>query len=287
MLKINRKFKIYFLFVLISLNFIAWTVVFDLSSNELEVVFLDVGQGDAIFIETPSNHQILIDGGPNMKVLEGLGNNMLFYDRTIDLIILTHQDHDHIGGLIEVLKNYEVESILWTGVLKDDAENEELKNIVKEKEVNVFVAELGQKILSGKSFVMDVVHPFESFENKTVKDFNSTSIINRIFFGDHVFLFTGDASKKIEKQLIDRFDLKANVLKLGHHGSKTSTDKSFVQSVNPDIAIISCGKDNRYDHPHPEVVEILNEYGINILRTDQLGDIKIVSDGKRLSIITH
>lgn len=280
----NQKLKIKILFVLIFFNLIAWTAVFALSSNELEVVFLDIGQGDAIFIETPSNHQILIDGGPNMKVLEGLGNNMPFYDRTIDLVILTHPDHDHMGGLIEVLKNYEVESILWTGVLKDGAEYEELKSIVKEKEVNVFVAKLGQKILSGKSFVMDVIYPLESFENKTVKDFNSTSIVNRIFFGNHVFLLTGDASKKVEKQLIDRFDLKADVLKLGHHGSKTSTDKSFVQNLGPSIAIISVGKDNRYDHPHPEVIEILDEYGINILRTDELGDIKIVSNGKDLVI---
>lgn len=280
----NQKIKIKILLVLIFFNLIAWTAVFALSSNELEVVFLDIGQGDAIFIETPSNHQILIDGGPNMKVLEGLGNNMPFYDRTIDLVILTHPDHDHIGGLIEVLKNYEVENILWTGVLKDSAEYEELKSIVREKEVNVFIAKFGQKILSGKNFVMDIIYPFESFENKIVKDFNSTSIVNRIFFGNHVFLLTGDASRKIEKQLINRFDLKADVLKLGHHGSKTSTDKSFVQSLSPDIAIVSCGKDNRYNHPHPEVIEILNEYGINILRTDELGDIKIVSNGKDLVI---
>lgn len=281
----NLKTKAKLLFLLFFFNLIAWMVVFDLSSNNLEVIFFDVGQGDAIFLETPNNHQILVDGGPNAKVLEGLGRAMPFYDRTIDLIVLTHPDHDHMGGLMEVFERYEVKNIMWTGVIKEGSEFEELDKRIKEEGSNVIVARAGQKVFSGKKFVMETLYPIENLENQEFKDYNKTSIVNRVLFGQNVFLLTGDAPKSIENSLMAEMDLKADVLKLGHHGSKNSTSKDFVENVNPEIAIVSCGKDNKYNHPHPEAVEILKEYGINILRTDEIGDIKIIADGNK--IINH
>ncbi len=286
MLSVSKKLKIGFLIVLAYLNVLAWIVVFDLAQNNLKVIFFDVGQGDSIFIETPRKHQILIDGGPDISVLERLGENMPFYDRTIDLIVLTHPDHDHMAGLIEVLKRYDVQNVLWTNVVKDDSEYDQFKKMIEQS--NVVTAQFGQRISSGKGFVMDVIYPFEDLAGQEFKNLNNTSIVNKVFFGEHVFLLTGDASKSIERKLIEKgIDLRANVLKLGHHGSKTSTSKEFIEVVNPEIAIVSCGKNNKYGHPAPEVLAILNEYGINILRTDELGNIKIISDGQTIKVINH
>jgi len=286
MIEIDKKFKIYFLIVLAYLNILTWIVVFDLAQNNLKVIFFDVGQGDSVFIETPEKHQILIDGGPDISVLERLGESMPFYDRTIDLIVLTHPDHDHMAGLIEVLKRYRVENVLWTNIIKDGSEYDQFKKMIEQS--NIVTARFGQRISSGKGFVMDIIHPFEDLAGQKIKNLNNTSIINRVFFGQQVFLLTGDASKSIEKKLIEKeIDLKANVLKLGHHGSKTSTSREFIEAVNPEIGVISCGKDNRYNHPDPEVLAILNQYGINILRTDQTKDIKIISDGQTIKVINN
>ena len=129
----RRKGAFVVLGILFGLNIFAWAVVCDLSQPQLlEVTFFDVGQGDSIFIETPQGHQILIDGGPDTTVLEKLGKEMPFWDRTIDLIILTHPEHDHMSGLIEVLKRYKVENILWTGIIRDTAEYEEWQRLIKE-----------------------------------------------------------------------------------------------------------------------------------------------------------
>ena len=284
----NKKLKIYTLIVLTYLNILAWIVVFDLVQNNLKVVFFDVGQGDSIFIETPQKHQILIDGGPSSAVLEKLGNEMPFYDRTIDLIILTHPEHDHLGGLLEVLKRYKVENILWTGVLRDTAEFEEWKRLLtEEKNAVIKIAQAGQRIIFSTRpvlAVMEIFNPFENLEGKEIKNTNNSSIISQLVFGENKFLFVGDVYKSVERKLIN---IESDVLKVGHHGSKTSTSKEFIEAVNPEIGVISVGRENSYGHPTPEVLEILEKYDINILRTDQIGDIKIISDGQNLEIINN
>ncbi len=290
----DRKFKVGVLIVLTYFNILAWMVVFDLVQNDLKVVFFDVGQGDSIFIETPQKHQILIDGGPISVVLEKLGNEMPFYDRTIDLIILTHPEHDHIGGLLEVLKRYRVENILWTGVLRDTAEFEEWKRLlIEEKSAVIEIAQAGQSIVCTASVLektvkMNILHPFENLDKQVIKNTNNTSIIVQLIFGENKILFTGDVYKSIERKLIEREPLlKSDILKIGHHGSKTSTSEEFIEAVDPEIGVISVGRENSYGHPTSEVLEILKKYGINILRTDQIGDIKIVSDGQNLEIINY
>jgi len=285
MIEKDKKLIFWILVTLFCVNVFTWSVVYELNKTQLlEVIFFDIGQGDAIFIETPKGYQILIDGGPSSVILEKLGKEMPFWDRTIDLVILTHPEHDHISGLIEVLKRYEVDYILWTGVLRDTGEYKEWKRLIEEEIVQVKIAKADQKIFFSETF-LDVLYPFEDLEGKDFKNTNNTSIALRLVFNNHSFIFTGDLYKSVERKLIDRgLYLDSNVLKVGHHGSKTSSCEEFLEKVKPEIAVISAGKENPYNHPHPEVLEVLDKYDITVLRTDIDGDIKIISDGENMEI---
>lgn len=265
------------------LNVLAWNTVLN-STQDLEVSFFDVGQGDAVFIETPGGYQILIDGGQNAVVLDRLADEMSWGDRTIDLMILTHPEHDHYGGLIEVLKQYQVENILWTGIVRETAEFREWEELIKIEGAEITIAQAGQRIVLG-SALMEVLYPFNSLAGQSSKSVNNTSIALRLIFEDNSFLFTGDAFKSVEKELTAEYQLTADVLAVGHHGSKTSSAEEFIQEVAPQIAIISSGKDNHYGHPHDEVLAVLEKFAIKVLRTDEDGNIKIVSDGKELQIV--
>ncbi|XOB42563.1 MAG: ComEC/Rec2 family competence protein [Candidatus Nealsonbacteria bacterium] len=282
-MKLQRRFVFLILGILIIANIYGWAVVYELiKSQPLEVVFFNIGQGDAIFIETPKNYQILIDGGPNSVILEKLGKEMNFWDRTIDLIILTHPEHDHISGLIEVLKRYKVENILRTGILRDTEEYKEWMRLIENEDSNVKIAEAGQRIITPNLF-FEILYPFVSLEGQNIKNTNNSSIIARLVFNNNSFLFLGDAYKSIERKLIkENIYLASDILKVGHHGSKTSTSKELLEVVSPQTAVISAGKDNKYGHPHQEVLDILNDYGIKVLRTDEIGDIKIISDGQNI-----
>jgi len=287
----NRKFLFLILGFLVFSNLIAWIIVFDLGKVRfLEVIFFDVGQGDAIFIETPSYHQILIDGGPDSTILEKLSKEMPFWDRSIDLIILTHPERDHLTGLIEVLEKYKVENILWTGIVRDTAEYKEWKKLIEEEKAEIFIAKAGQKIScltwQIKQCDLEILQPFESLEGKEFKDSNNTSIISKLVFGKNSFLFTGDAYKNVEVELINKeAEIDSDVLKVAHHGSKTSSSEEFIKAVSPEIAVISVGRENKYGHPNQEVLELLEKYGIRVLRTDKDGDIKIISDGNKSMLI--
>jgi len=270
-----RRHKLIFITLLLIANILAWITVYDLSQPQLlEVSFFDVGQGDSIFIETPQGHQILIDGGPDSAVLEKLGSEMPFSDRSIDLIVLTHPEHDHIAGLISVLGAYEVENVLWTGIIRETVEYREWLDCLEKEGTNIIIAKKGQRIVLGGVYI-DVLYPFESLEGEIVKEVNNSSVVFRLVFGENSFLFTGDIFKSVERELEEA---DSDILKVSHHGSKTSSDEDFIVSISPDIAVIQVGKDNRYGHPHLETLEILNKYDINIQRTDLLGDIKIISN---------
>ncbi len=225
MIKLQRKFILLILGILVLSNTFVWTIVYGLNKSQLlEVNFFDVGQGDAIFIEI-GDYQILIDGGPSSIILEKLGQEMDFWDRTIDLIILTHPEHDHIAGLIEVLKRYNVESILWTGTLRDTAEYREWIRLIENEDSNVKIAEAGQKIITPNLF-FEILHPSESLEGQNIKNTNNASIIVHLIFNNNSFLFTGDVYKSIEKKLVEQGGyIDSDVLKIAHHGSKTSTSK--------------------------------------------------------------
>ncbi len=276
-------------------NVLAWVGFFQLNQPYLEVIFFDVGQGDSIFIETPQNQQILIDGGPGSAVLEKLGKEMPFWDRTIDLVILTHPDFDHISGLIEVLRRYQVENILWTGILCETAECQEWQKLIATEGANIYLAKAGQNIKLARNDLanFEVLYPFENLEGKKVSNTNNTSIVARLVYGENSFLFTGDAYQSVERELIKRGDeIDSDILKVGHHGSKNSNSSEFIEAVSPQIAVISVGKDNKYGHPNQETLAILEKYGIstlnaphlNVLRTDINGDIKILWNSQSLKL---
>jgi len=268
--------------ILFLANFFAWLVVFDIKNHKfLEVVFFDVGQGDAIFIETPQRHQILIDGGPSSKVIEKLAKAIPFWDRTIDLVILSHPEKDHLTGLLEVLKRYKIENILWNGIVREIPEYKEWLTLLAKEKANVKIAKIGQRIsCKNCQWKIEILYPFENLEGKEFQESNDTSIVNKLTIEQISFLFTGDISHKVEKSLIlTPLDLKSKILKIAHHGSKTSTSKEFLEKVLPEVAIISVGE-NRYGHPDKKILENLEKYGIKCLRTDQKGDIKIISNGK-------
>ncbi len=273
--------------VLFVFNILSWSTVFALSAGKsLMVDFFDVGQGDAIFIETPQRYQILIDGGPDNVVLEKLGERMLFWDRTIDLVILTHPEYDHMAGLIEVLKTYEVKNILWTGIVRDTAEYGEWKRLIGEEDARLIIAQKSLRIHLDNSYI-DVLAPFENLEGQEMKDSNNTSIVTRLVFGEKSFLFAGDIEKSMEKKLIESgAEIDSDVLKVAHHGSKTSSIPEFVEKVSPEVAVISVGKENKYGHPHEETLDTLGKYGIDILRTDLNGDIKIISSKAAMKILS-
>lgn len=288
-----QKFFLKIIGALFLLNILVWFFIFDIGKTSgLEVNFFDVGQGDAVFIETPDQghgggQQILIDGGPDSVILEKLAREMPFWDRTIDLIILSHPESDHLAGLLEVLKRYRVKNILWTGVVRDTAEYREWLELIDKEKANIKIAKAGQEIILPK-VVLEILHPFEDWQGKELKDSNHSSIVLRLAFEESSFLFTGDIYNFQEREMILReANIDSDILKVAHHGSKTSSSEEFIEKVSPEIAIIQVGKDNSYGHPRQETLETLNKYGIKIFRTDQDGDIKIISDGANYSYIRN
>lgn len=245
--------------------------------DELKVYFFDVGRGDSIFIETSEGKQVLIDGGPDNSVIQRLSEVMPFWDRTIDLVILSHPDTDHLTGLIEVLKRYKIEAVLESGVdcgKPDCLAWEEAKR--KEKALNL-AARLGQEIILDENAKILILHPFEYLSGKKVSKINNTSIVAKLVYGDYNFLLAGDIEKQVEEKLVlAEIDIDADYLKIPHHGSKTSTTEEFLENVSPFMAFISLGLDNPYGHPHQDVVSRLEKKSIKYYRTDELGTILLI-----------
>jgi competence protein ComEC len=278
----NKKFKKYLLLFLAVLALLIWSAVFLQTGGRLHVSFFDVGQGDAIFIRTPEDQKILIDGGPDNTVLYKLGTVLPFYDKEIDLVILTHPHADHLTGLLEVLKNYQVDQILTTGTVHTSPEYIQWLELIRENNIPCKIAQAGQVINLEKA-KMEILYPFEVLDGQKVDDLNDSSIVCRLTYGQISFLFTGDISEKIEKELIKSgYNLKSTILKVAHQGSSTSSSSQFLQQVNPQIAIILVGKDNRFGHPTGEVLQRLA--GFKVYRTDENGTVEIVSDGKRYEV---
>ena len=254
-------------------------------SNLLKVAFLDVGQGDAIYIEAPNGKQMLVDGGPDDSVLAELAQVMPFGDQSIDLVLATHTDADHIGGLSSVIEQYDVSHIIENGSSSSTRVFQNLENTIEKNNLERVIARRGTRIILDKEFniYFDILFPDRDVSNFT--ESNDGSIVGKLVYGQESFLLTGDATKYTEN-LIMRNEtpdtLHSQVLKLGHHGSHTSSTQLFLEKVNPEIAIISAGKNNRYGHPHKDVLNVLERLGIPYFATYQEGTIIFKTDGVKL-----
>jgi len=257
--------------------FVTYVLVCESRGGVLKVAFLDVGQGDSIFIESPTGRQVLIDGGQNRTVLRRLGSVLPFYDRTIDLIMETHPDHDHSGGLPLVLAVYDADALVRTGS-EEDSDSAKLIALAENKEMLVITARRGQIIDLGGGATLKILFP-DRFLKDT--DTNMKSIVSMLSYGSTNVLLMADAPSNIEHYLmqLDGKNLQADILKNGHHGSKTSSAEDFVALVDPEYAILSLGKDNRYGHPNREVLDVLDRLKVTTLRTDTDGTIVFTSDG--------
>jgi len=285
----SKKIIISIAVFLFFLNIFCWREVFVLTSNHnLIVNFLDVGQGDSVFIQTPEDHQILIDGGPDSSVLKKLSLLMPFWDKSLDLVILTHPESDHMQGLLSVLQAYRVDYILWTGVERNTPEYNAWISVLKKQNelgTKIIIADSNQEIKAG-DVLIDTLYPLENIEGKELKNTsNDSCVVSKLIFGENSFLFTGDISSAAEKDLVDnKSDLHSDILKVAHHGSKYSSSDVFLSAVSPKVAVISVGAKNTYGHPTPEVLQRLEKSGIKALRTDISGDVKMISDGNIINI---
>lgn len=272
---------------IVVLSFVAaaafvWYVAFREDRGDiLRVAFLDIGQGDAAFVETPRGNQMLIDFGPGSSVLAALGRELPFYDRTLDVVLATHPDADHVGGLPEVLERFDVGAVIVSPVSGDTELWKESERAIAVEGAAVVLARAGERIVLDEGIVFEVLFPDRDMYGS---DTNQASIVGRLSYGEISFLFTGDAPKSVESYLADSWGagLRSNVLKVGHHGSRTSTDARFLSAVAPAYAVISAGTNNRYGHPHREVVELFGEFGIETIGTYASGTVHMASDGFRV-----
>ncbi|MES3005711.1 MAG: MBL fold metallo-hydrolase [Patescibacteria group bacterium] len=261
------------------------------SAKPLVVSFLDIDQGDATLIRAPGGQTILIDAGQsNSPILSEIGASLPFYKHHIDMIIATHPDADHIGGLPKVVERYSPEVLLESGVHANTYIDQSLQNIVSEKKIQVLRARKGMTIKFGAKDLKHIQLTLQIlFPDRNVDDWisktNDASIVARLSFGRTSFILTGDSPIDIEQHLAVTGALgHVDILKVGHHGSRTSTSEEFVKALTPSFAVISVGKKNRYGHPHQEVLRVLEKNKVKVLRTDEQGRITIESDGEKIIV---
>lgn len=248
--------------------------------SKLFVHFLDVGQGDSIFIELPNNETMLIDAAENyhgagiIDYIEKEGHNR------IDYLVATHPHNDHIGSMPYIVRNFDIGAVYMPKVAANTSLYESLLKSCKSRKLTVKNGKAGVNIVSGDDLSADIVAPSSIDET----NLNNCSIVIKLTYGSRSFLLTGDAEKK-ELSAV-KADISADVLKAGHHGSRTSTTKELLKRVDPDITVISCGKNNEYNHPHKEVLTALSEAGSTVYRTDKDKTVTVATDGSSLTVET-
>ncbi len=246
--------------------------------EDLKVHFLDVGQGDSIFIELPTNETILIDAS-----IKEASNKIINYLREekvskIDYVFATHPHSDHIGGMSAVIKAFDIGQIYMPKAVTTTKTYENLLLTIKDKNLKIKTAKAGNTIIDTDDLKLVVLAPNQD----SYESLNNYSIVLKLTYKEKSFLFTGDAETLSEKEITG--DVEADVLKVGHHGSRTSTSQAFLNKVNPSYAVISVGLNNDYKHPHQEVIDRLEKKNIKIYRTDQNGDIMFTTDGYNIDV---
>jgi competence protein ComEC len=276
---LRRRPLFVILLVLLIVDMAIAAVFFRHERGVLTVAFLNVGQGDAVFIEAPNGNQMLYDAGPpSGAVLRELSEVMPFYDRSIDVAVFSHPDMDHIGGFLDVLDRYKVDVALEPGASSTNGVWDEVKRSMIQHGTAYLLARKGMTIDLGGGVEADILYPDRDMTNMET---NSASIVMRIRYGETAFLLSGDLPSDLEEYEAATYGdrLHAQVLKLGHHGSRTSSSGMWLAAVHPDITVVSAGLDNRYGHPHKEVLALLDELHIPHLATFKEGTIRFESDG--------
>ncbi len=249
------------------------------AGDDMYVHFLNVGQGDSILLETPNGKFMLIDGG-----MKGEGENVVEYLRNqgverLEYVVATHPDADHIGGLVSVLNSISIKNFIDSGKVHTSQTYEEMITLIADKNIPYIVPKAGEKISLDSDVDIQVLS-----SNKEASDNNEASIVLKVTYGDVSFLLTGDAGIDMEQELMQTQNVQATILKSGHHGSNTSSSPAFIEAVNPEAAILSYGQDNKYGHPHFEVIESLKQAGSKIYGTAEAGNIVVVTDGVEYDI---
>ncbi len=239
--------------------------------NNLKIIFFDVGQGDSALIITPKQKTIFIDGGPDNTVLYKLGEYLPYWQRKIDLMVLSHPHADHLVGFNEVLRRYDVKKILMTGVLHATYEYEEWLNQLKDRQIPIEIAVGPSGIDFEPDTRLQILYPTESLAETKMENLNNSSIVLKVTYGQNSLLFTGDLESDVQSTILDQ-DLSALILKFPHHGSTNGYSEKFINAVNPKYAVISAGENN-FGHPSKRTINALERAGVKILITKDLGDI--------------
>lgn len=247
--------------------------------KEMLVHFIDVGQGDSIFIQSPNGKTMLVDGG-----VKGAGKDIVAYLRSLnvsklDYVVATHPDADHIGGLITVLNSMSIKNFVDSGKVHTSQTFEEMLMLIDSKNIPYTVPQIGDLLPFDDALKVEVLAADE-----TASDNNEASVVLHITYNDISFLLTGDAGISGEKEMMKRGDVQATILKAGHHGSNTSSSPSFIDAVYPQVTILSYGQDNKYGHPHAEVIESLQGVGSEIYGTAEAGTIVVKTDGATFEV---
>lgn len=268
---IQKNMMLWMLIVVVSSSLFLF--IQEITKNQKpKVIFLDVGQGDSIFITTASGRQVLVDAGKYSNITQKISNYMSVSDRSIDVLIATHPDIDHVAGFETILDEYSIDLFLHSGLLAGAPVYRTIAKKVRENNISAHAVVAGDKIKIDTDMYLEVLSPYTG---QKIDEPNDHSVVVRVVYKDKAILLTGDASKITEQNLVSMYGerLESEVLKLGHHGSKTSTDNHFVKTVNPQYGIISASCDNSFGHPHASVLRTLDENEVTELNTCEKEDI--------------
>ena len=279
-LHIKQYLKWYILLLLVFFSVTTWSVVIHENRNGiLTVAFLNIGQGNATFIESPTGTQVVIDGGPNKTLMREISAVLPWYDRHIDIILASHPDRDHYEGFFSLLDKYSIDVFMESGIAGITNEFLSLKEKIVSKKIPSVTARRGEVIDIGGGAYIEIMFPDRDISGLET---NNGSIFVRLVYGETSVIISGDAPKAMENYLItlEPQKIDSDIIVLGHHGAKTSSSEEYIKAVSPEYAIISLGAGNSYGHPHKETLDTLNKLKVQILRTDQIGQIVFKSDGK-------
>jgi len=282
--QVSQLWKALILVLVVAAVFIWQQAFYSIASkDQVRVFFCDVGQGDAILIDFGDNQQALVDAGPSKQVLSCLGQHLPFYDKTIEYLILTHPDADHLAGMIPLIEEYEVGQILHTGVKAKTKLYQRFQVLIKEKNIKTRLVKANDIISPTDLGKLKIIYPKTIQQAEEQDNVNNSSIVAILDVKRIEILLTGDAESEVWQEIQNQIP-KVEVLKIAHHGAKNGTDEILLKQTRPEAAVISVGAKNSYGHPTVQTLNFLQEYNIEVFRTDQQGTIELRTNGEEYTI---